>query len=125
MREFYINGNPPDMSMARRQNQVNPGCIDFDEVNHACMNHMCQNGKCVPSRDGQSYECKCKGGYSGPFCDQGKRDFHYFLSTKKVFFFSTNMSERNQTRLLLRKSMQINKKTKTRSVCWLLWGRLL
>ena len=72
MREFFINENPPDLTIARRQNQVNPGCTEFDEINHACLNHMCQNGKCVPSSDLQSYECKCKVGYSGPFCDQGK-----------------------------------------------------
>ena len=80
MREFFINGNPPDLGMARSQNQVNPGCVDFDEVNHACMNHMCQNGKCVPSRDGQSYDCKCKVGFSGPFCDQGKDLFYNDVS---------------------------------------------
>ncbi|KAI2811133.1 Slit 2 protein [Blomia tropicalis] len=94
MREFYINGNPPDLTMARQQYHVNPGCVEFDEVNHACLNHMCQHGKCVPSKGGQSYECKCKVGYSGPFCDQAptcqkeiKRDFYYektCRSTKKL-----------------------------------------
>lgn len=57
---------------------MNPGCGEFDEVNHACLNHMCQNGKCVPSRDDQSYECKCKAGFSGPYCDQGAFPFFLF-----------------------------------------------
>lgn len=91
MREFFINGNPPDLTMARRQNQVNPGCVEFDEANHACLNHMCQNGKCVPSRDGQSYECKCKVGYSGPFCDQGELQVHSFADLCLTFIFTDQL----------------------------------
>ena len=71
MREIYINGNPPELTASRRQHMVSPGCPEFDDINKPCMNHMCQNGKCVPTNDQQTYECKCKGGWSGPFCDQG------------------------------------------------------
>lgn len=50
----------------------------------------------------------------------------FSLSSKRFFsFYSTNMSEGNKTRFLLRKSMQINKKTETRFVRWFLWWRLL
>lgn len=80
MKEIYINGNPPDLSYARRQHSVTPGCNEFDDANKPCHNHLCQKGKCVPGMDKQSYECKCRGGWSGPFCDQGNITIitHYY-----------------------------------------------
>lgn len=73
MREIAINSVPPDLSSARRQHQTSAGCGQFDDANKPCLNHLCQNGKCVPTDD-QTYECKCKMGWSGPFCDQGMTD---------------------------------------------------
>lgn len=69
MRELFING---DLQMERTSHLISPGCTEFDGSNQACLNNLCQNGKCVPSAEGQGYECKCKVGYSGPFCDQGE-----------------------------------------------------
>ena len=31
---------------------------------------LCQKGRCIPIDD-LNYECKCKNGFSGPFCEQG------------------------------------------------------
>ncbi|CAG2114694.1 unnamed protein product [Medioppia subpectinata] len=94
MREILMNGNPPDLNGARRQHLVQPGCVEFDDINKPCLNHLCQNGKCVPTSDQQTYECKCRSGWNGPFCDQAptcqkemKRDFYYSdtcRSTKKL-----------------------------------------
>ena len=86
MKELFINGNPPDLNLAREKYQVSIGgesqCEERFELAafgagsllkaiDACENHLCRHGKCAPSADGQTYECKCKIGYSGPFCDQG------------------------------------------------------
>lgn len=33
---------------------------------------LCQKGRCIPIDDpSMNYECKCKNGFSGPFCEQG------------------------------------------------------
>ena len=35
---------------------------------------LCQKGRCMPIDDpSMNYECKCKNGFSGPFCEQGER----------------------------------------------------
>ena len=70
MRSLSINGNPPDLSSVG-QHSVSAGCVDFDDYNKPCINHLCRNGKCVPNSDEQTYDCKCNKGWSGPFCDQG------------------------------------------------------
>ena len=36
-----------------------------------CENHKCHMGKCKPR--GDTYRCKCRGGWSGKLCDQGER----------------------------------------------------
>ncbi len=82
MREISINGNPPDLSNARRQHLVQAGCVDFDDINKPCLNHLCQKGKCVPTSDRQTYECKCRGSFSGPFCDQGLYSFILISNSK-------------------------------------------
>ncbi len=82
MREISINGNPPDLSNARRQHLVQAGCVDFDDINKPCLNHLCQKGKCVPTSDRQTYECKCRGSFSGPFCDQGLYTFISISNTR-------------------------------------------
>lgn len=34
---------------------------------------LCQKGRCIPIDDpSMNYECKCKNGFSGPFCEQGE-----------------------------------------------------
>ncbi|XP_046914205.2 slit guidance ligand [Dermatophagoides farinae] len=100
MKELYINSNPPDLNQARQKQDIIIGgdgsCEDYEQPKpvDACHANLCQHGKCVPSDDGQSYHCRCKLGYSGPFCDQAptcqkeiKRDFYYensCRSTKKL-----------------------------------------
>lgn len=40
-----------------------------------CENHKCRRGRCKPRRkaDGATdYKCRCRTGWSGRFCDQGK-----------------------------------------------------
>lgn len=89
MREILINGDPPDLNMARKQHLVSPGCPEFDQNSNVCSNHLCKNGKCIPASDGQSYECKCKVGYSGPFCDQGLSKLHFINKILSFYFLKT------------------------------------
>lgn len=79
MNKIFVNGNPLDIMVANKQQKVTPGCSEFepilsssDDPNDACSNHQCQKGRCSPI-DVDEYECKCKAGWSGQFCDQGKR----------------------------------------------------
>ena len=38
---------------------------------------LCQKGRCIPIDDpSMNYECKCKSGFSGPFCEQGMCFIH-------------------------------------------------
>lgn len=81
MREIYLNGKAPDLSIAHKQHQILPGCTEFDDVNLQlpCRESLCQKGKCVPSADKRTYECKCHRGWSGPFCDQRKLSLFLIL----------------------------------------------
>ncbi|RWS18005.1 protein slit-like protein [Dinothrombium tinctorium] len=68
MTKIYVNGNLKDIMVANQQRGVTPGCASFEQRD-VCENHLCQKGRCLPT-DHLSYECKCKPGWSGPFCDQ-------------------------------------------------------
>ena len=78
MRSLSINGNPPEVSSVG-QHSVSAGCVDFDDYNKPCINHLCRNGKCVPNSDEQTYDCKCNKGWSGPFCDQGMHNITHLV----------------------------------------------
>lgn len=46
---------------------------------------LCQKGRCIPIDDpSMNYECKCKNGFSGPFCEQGAYTCYHML----LFFHS-------------------------------------
>lgn len=70
MTKIFVNDNPLDIMVANKQQQVTPGCSQFSSDN-VCDNNLCNQGKCLPI-DHLNYKCKCKSGWSGPFCDQGK-----------------------------------------------------
>ena len=70
MTKIFVNGNPLDIMVANKQQRVTPGCTQFSGEN-VCETHLCNQGKCSPI-DHLNYECKCKLGWSGLFCDQGK-----------------------------------------------------
>lgn len=71
MKEMYINHRLFDFVAAPKQHKVTPGCPNHDAVTiDPCQNHMCKKGKCVPV-EGNHYECQCRLGWGGPFCDQG------------------------------------------------------
>ncbi|KPM08905.1 slit protein-like protein 3 [Sarcoptes scabiei] len=98
VKELTINSDPPDLERVKQKNEIYIGdesqCQESNSIVDVCRNNPCQHGKCVESADGQSYECKCKIGFSGPFCDQAptcqkeiKRDFYFeksCRSTKKL-----------------------------------------
>ncbi|XP_037574945.1 protein slit isoform X1 [Dermacentor silvarum] len=68
MKELYVNDKPMDLINARKQQRVSPGCTEYDDPK-PCKNHLCKRGKCIPV-DRYNYECSCRSGWSGPFCDQ-------------------------------------------------------
>ncbi|XP_064466119.1 protein slit-like isoform X2 [Ornithodoros turicata] len=68
MKELFVNGKPMDIMNARKQQRVSPGCSEYDDPK-PCKNHLCKRGKCV-AVDRYNYECSCRSGWSGPFCDQ-------------------------------------------------------
>lgn len=76
MKELFISGQPLDLINAKNKHEITIGgesaCEDSNnQLHNVCENNLCKHGKCVPMADDQGYECKCKIGYSGPFCDQG------------------------------------------------------
>lgn len=73
MNKIFVNGNPLDIMVATKQQKVTPGCTEFDP-NDACGNHKCQKGRCTPTDSG-NYECKCKSGWTGKYCDEGGMKF--------------------------------------------------
>lgn len=121
MREFYVNGNPPDLAMARSQHLISHGCAEYDQMNQACLNHMCQHGKCVADvRNGQGYECKCKIGYSGPFCDQGEWFPSRLQLENSICFLSqtsSNVPKGNASRLFLREIVSIHQEAQVGQLC--------
>ncbi|XP_023210446.1 protein slit-like [Centruroides sculpturatus] len=68
MKELYLNGKPLDIVVARKQQRVTPGCPEYDDPK-PCEDHKCKKGKCIPL-DRDSYECECRKGWSGTYCDQ-------------------------------------------------------
>lgn len=68
MKELYVNGKAMDVTNAKRQHRISPGCTEYDDPK-PCKHHLCKRGKCIPV-DRHNYECSCRSGWSGPFCDQ-------------------------------------------------------
>ena len=53
---------------------------------------LCQKGRCIPIDDpSMNYECKCKNGFSGPFCEQGA--YHATLSPLFSSYFTIHFNE--------------------------------
>ena len=53
----------------------------FTAVSEACANNQCENGRCRPNRRGTGggYRCRCKKGWSGKFCNEGKKILYIFV----------------------------------------------
>lgn len=69
LKRLYINGKSIDFTSALKQHKLTPGCPTFENTD-PCQSHACKKGKCVPV-DASHYECECRSGWGGPFCDQG------------------------------------------------------
>ena len=41
----------------------------MDTQTDPCKDHQCKKGECRAKETGQGYECKCKRGYKGQFCE--------------------------------------------------------
>ncbi|RWS23730.1 protein slit-like protein [Leptotrombidium deliense] len=68
MTKIYVNGDALDILVANKQQAVTPGCASFDQKD-VCENNECKKGRCLPI-DHSNYECKCKPGWTGKFCDE-------------------------------------------------------
>lgn len=89
-----INSKRVDYTNAKRQQGVVPGCaaIQGEEpvskdvsaaqiqstfntktkvVKDVCKDNRCKNGRCIPSKNGKDYVCRCTPGFGGRFCDEG------------------------------------------------------
>ncbi|OQR71391.1 protein slit-like [Tropilaelaps mercedesae] len=76
MQSVFVNEESQDVMSARNKQRVSPGCTAHLAANSAqsnakrpCDEHMCVKGKCVETSP-TSYDCKCRPGWTGPFCDQ-------------------------------------------------------
>ena len=91
----YINNKRVDFVNAKKQQGVMPGCTAFQdeepvrkdasaaqvqstfiskvvkEPKDVCKDNRCKNGRCIPSKNGKDYNCKCTAGFGGRFCDEG------------------------------------------------------
>jgi len=93
----YINQKRVDFVNAKRRQGVLPGCASIQdeepmekevsvtaaqvqstfttkiikEPKDVCKESRCKNGRCIPSKSGKDYACKCTGGFGGRFCDLG------------------------------------------------------
>ncbi|UYV79229.1 SLIT2 [Cordylochernes scorpioides] len=68
LQAMLLNGQPLDALKAHARPRTSPGCPGWDPP--ACLDHRCKKGRCVPADEG--YECHCRQGWSGPYCDKGK-----------------------------------------------------
>ncbi|GIY00781.1 protein slit [Caerostris extrusa] len=68
IKDVRLNGKLLDFMNARKQQRVAPGCMEMED-SKPCKEHLCQKGKCVPL-DKSAYECQCRKGWSGEYCDQ-------------------------------------------------------
>lgn len=92
-----MNHKPVDFMNAVRQQKVTPGCsllqdeedeeeedekMEEDEGGPAapaveqdnCANNQCRRGsKCVPRSRPGDYSCRCRPGWGGRYCEQGKK----------------------------------------------------
>jgi hypothetical protein len=41
------------------------------EIKDVCKDHRCKNGRCIPSKNGKEYTCRCTPGFGGRFCEEG------------------------------------------------------
>lgn len=85
--KVHINGKQVDLLTATERFKVTPGCDIIN--NDPCHNHLCQQGTCKPRHSKSGYHCKCKPGFSGTYCDQGRfvtdtfwcrKTYHYFFA---------------------------------------------
>ncbi|UYV79231.1 SLIT2 [Cordylochernes scorpioides] len=68
LQAMLLNGQPLDALKSHARPRTSPGCPGWDPP--ACLDHRCKKGRCVPADEG--YECHCRQGWSGPYCDKGK-----------------------------------------------------
>ena len=77
LKEVYVNDKLVDfLQAAKTRHKVSPGCQLYpeelppmDTQTDPCKDHQCKKGECRAKETGQGYECKCKRGYKGQFCE--------------------------------------------------------
>nr|SOU94110.1 Slit [Glomeris marginata] len=68
IKRLYINERLINFTSVDKQYRVTPGCMKFDNPD-PCKSNACRAGKCRP-RDGFNYECHCRVGWGGEYCDE-------------------------------------------------------
>ncbi|XP_044259557.1 protein slit isoform X2 [Tribolium madens] len=111
MKEVWINHKQVDFGNAQTQQKVQPGCgmmeTDRDEEEQEdemdemvkepaaapvdpCLSHRCKHdSKCVPTVNGE-YTCKCRPGFKGKYCEQGKEESPTCRKEQKREYYTEN-----------------------------------
>lgn len=128
MTKIFVNGNPLDIMVANKQQKVTPGCTEFYSSD-VCASHQCQKGRCS-AIDAMNYECKCKSGWSGKYCDHGMTKNCQLNELRLImgaFFrlFSPNMPKKCEQRVPRGKWLPIGEEIQDVQMHWVLWVTLL
>lgn len=71
-----IQGEEPERQSGKDASaaQIQPTFISkiVKETKDVCKDHRCKNGRCLPSKNGKDYTCRCTPGFGGRFCEEGR-----------------------------------------------------